>query len=113
MERCRILENWNSPDDPDASIARATLDPGAATELHRLDVAERWLVVAGGGRAEIGDTGAMEIGVGDVVVIPPGTPQRVVNEGDVPLVFYCVCTPRFRPSSYTALDSGAPDGVIT
>ena len=103
MERCRILENWNSPDDPDVSIARATLDSGAATELHLLDVAERWLVVAGAGQAEIGPGNVMPIAVGDVVVIPPGTPQRVVNDGGVPLVFYCICTPRFRPTSYTAL----------
>jgi mannose-6-phosphate isomerase-like protein (cupin superfamily) len=41
---------------------------------------------------------------GDVVVIPAGTQQQITNEGTSDLVFYCVCSPRFTPGSYTSLE---------
>ena len=47
------------------------------------------------------------VGPGDVVVIPAGVPQQITNVGDADLVFYCVCTPRFRPDGYESLDGGS------
>jgi mannose-6-phosphate isomerase-like protein (cupin superfamily) len=41
---------------------------------------------------------------GDVVVIPAGVPQQISNDGDSDLVFYCICTPRFRKAKYEALE---------
>jgi hypothetical protein len=35
-EGCHILEMSNSPDDPEVSIARARVEPGVTTRLHRL-----------------------------------------------------------------------------
>ena len=37
------------------------------------------------------------------VVIPAGVPQRITNNRDEDVVFYCICTPRFRPDGYEAL----------
>ena len=48
-----------------------------------------------------------EVGPGDIVLIPAGTPQRIRNPGDEDLVFYCICTPRFDESDYRRAAPGA------
>ena len=103
-ERCTILETWNSREDPDVSIARARVAPGTTTQLHSLNVDERYLVISGRGIARVGDLEAEEVGPGDVVAIPSGTPQQITNDGESDLVFYCVCSPRFSPDGYTSLE---------
>jgi mannose-6-phosphate isomerase-like protein (cupin superfamily) len=104
-ERCTILEVWNDAADAEASIALARVDPGITTQLHRLNgVAERYLVVAGAGRVKVGDRLEETVSVGDVVVIPAGTPQQISSIGAHPLEFYCLCTPRFFPECYEALE---------
>ncbi|MGD9782677.1 MAG: cupin domain-containing protein [Kiritimatiellia bacterium] len=100
-EKCRILELANVPDDPECSIARARVEPGATTQWHQLaGVAERYVILEGRGRAEIGGLSPREVGPGDVVLIPPGCPQRIANVGKSDLVFLAVCTPRFRAECY-------------
>lgn len=107
-ERCHIVEVSGRPEDPELSIARARVEPGVTTQLHALDgIAERYLVVEGEGRMETGH--AMErrtaaVGPGDVVLIPPGVPQRVTNTGAADLVFYCLCTPAWRDEAYRSLE---------
>ena len=64
---------------------------------------ERFLIVAGRGRVEVGDVPPARVEPGDIVVVPAGVPQRVTNDGGEDLVFYCVCSPRFQPSAYTSL----------
>jgi mannose-6-phosphate isomerase-like protein (cupin superfamily) len=104
-ERCRILESWNVASDPDVSIARARVAPGVTTRLHRLaGVTERYLVVEGSGRVAVGSDILQDIAPGDVVIIPPGVTQQVTNIGAGDLLFYCICTPRFTPACYEALD---------
>ncbi len=103
-ERCAILECWNALGDSDVSIARARVAPGTTTQLHSLDVDERYLVIEGKGIARIGRLTAEGVGPGDVVVIPAGVPQQITNAGDNDLVFYCVCSPRFSPDAYRSLE---------
>jgi mannose-6-phosphate isomerase-like protein (cupin superfamily) len=103
-ERCAILETWNDSADPDVSIARARVAPGVTTQLHHLNVDERYLIIQGRGIASIGKLSPAEVGPGDVVVIPAGTSQQITNSGDSDLVFYCVCSPRFGPEGYRALE---------
>ena len=108
-ENCRILELANTPDDPDCSVARARVAPGATTRLHRLaGTAERYVILEGRGRAEIGGLPPRDVGPGDVVLIPPGCPQRIANLGETDLVFIAICTPRFRPKSYEDVDPLPP-----
>jgi mannose-6-phosphate isomerase-like protein (cupin superfamily) len=105
-EGVRILESWNLPLDPAASIARARLLPGEATQWHYLEgTIERYLVVTGTGQVEVGDDAPQAVGPGDVVFIPAGIAQRIVCTGADELVFYCVCTPRFEERNYR---SGKP-----
>jgi mannose-6-phosphate isomerase-like protein (cupin superfamily) len=108
-ENIRILEAWNVAEDPAVSIARARLGPGQATEVHVLSrTTERYLVVRGAGRVEVGNLPPTDVGPGDVVLIPAGTPQRIRNTGVEDLVFYCICTPRFDESDYRRAASVAP-----
>jgi len=103
-ERCHIREILNHSRVPGASLARCRVEPGVTTELHRLAVDEWYVVELGQGLMEVGDRAPFDIGPGDVVEIPAGTPQRVTNTGSGDLVFQCLCLPRFRPECYTALE---------
>jgi mannose-6-phosphate isomerase-like protein (cupin superfamily) len=96
-----ILENLNTPADPQVSIARARLPEGHQTRWHYLiGTTERYLIAAGRGRVEIGDLPPTEVSPGDVVLIPPGVRQRIENIGSGDLVFFCVCSPRFQAAHY-------------
>lgn len=104
-ERCHIIEVSNSPNDEEASIARARVEPGVTTEWHKLDgITERYLIISGSGVVEVGDLLPAKVKPGDIVVIPSSTPQRITNVGADDLLFYAVCTPRFVPEAYISLD---------
>jgi mannose-6-phosphate isomerase-like protein (cupin superfamily) len=104
-ERCYILEMSNSEADPGVSIARARVEPGITTALHRLEaVEERYIVLEGVGRMEVGDLEPVDVEPGAVVLVPAGTRQRITNTGDRDLIFLCVCTPRFYPGSYEDIE---------
>ncbi|MDH4108130.1 MAG: cupin domain-containing protein [Gammaproteobacteria bacterium] len=103
-ERCHIREILNDPRVPRVSLARCRVEPGVTTERHRLAVDEWYLVERGRGRLEVGGRAPFDIGPGDRVEIPAGTPQRVTNTGREDLVFQCLCLPRFRPEAYEALE---------
>ncbi len=104
-ERCWIREVANDPGDEQVSIARARVEPGVTTALHRLtDIAERYIMVQGQGRVQMGNDDPVIVGEGDVVRIPAGIPQRIENTGTVDLIFYAVCTPRFTPAGYVGLE---------
>lgn len=104
-ERCLIVELLNRPEDGSVSLARARVPPGVTTQRHRLvGVDERYVITEGEGEVEVGRRGRERVGAGDIVVIPSGTPQRITNVGPGDLVFYCVCTPRFRPDCYEVVE---------
>jgi len=97
-EHCYIAENYS---DEDVSIARATVKPGITTLAHHLvDVQEIYLITSGEGKVTIGGLYATNVGIGDVVIIPPHTSQKISNTGKTDLVFYCICTPRFTEACY-------------
>lgn len=105
-EGCHITELHNRDDDPALSIARARVEPGNTTRWHHLrGIAERYVILDGTGRAEIGDLPPREVTAGDTVVIPPGCRQRIANTGDGDLVFLAICTPRFVRAAYHDLEN--------
>ena len=72
--------------------------------------AERYVILAGAGKVEVGSLPAQEVGPGDVVLIPAGTRQRIACLGNEDLVFLAICTPRFRPDVYEDLEpASSPD----
>lgn len=104
-ERCHIIETANDSGDEAVSIARARVEPGVTTAWHKLDgVVERYLIVSGTGCVEVGDLEPAYVSAGDVVRIPPDTPQRITNTGKDDLLFYAICSPRFIQACYIALE---------
>ena len=104
-EGCFINELSNTQDDPAVSIARARVAPGVTTRWHRVNgIAERYVILEGTGRVEVGSLAPQEIGPGDVVLIPPSCRQRIRNVAKKDLVFLAICTPRCVPEAYEALE---------
>ena len=104
-EGCFITELSNTPEDADASIARARVLPGITTRWHRLKgTAERYVILSGTGRVEVGELPAQEVEPNDVVLIPPGCRQRITCTSAEDLVFLAICTPRFRAEAYEDID---------
>jgi mannose-6-phosphate isomerase-like protein (cupin superfamily) len=104
-ERCYITELSNTPDDPDASIARARVEPGVTTRWHRLsETVERYYIVSGRGRVEVGNLPPQEVNAGDIVLIPPKCRQRITNIGSEDLIFLAICTPRFSNDVYEDIE---------
>lgn len=104
-EKCYIIEMSNTPDDPEASIARARVKRRDTTRWHRVvGTAERYVILEGSGRVEVGNLPPQDVGVGDVVLIPPSRRQRITNTGENDLIFLAICTPRFRREAYEDID---------
>lgn len=102
-EGCHIVEVSNSDAD-DISIVRARVEPGVTTRWHRLrDTTERYVILAGTARVEVGAIAPTEVTTGDVVIIPPGTRQRITNTGATDLLFLAICSPRFTETQYELL----------
>jgi mannose-6-phosphate isomerase-like protein (cupin superfamily) len=100
-----ITEWWNTSADKAVSVARARVKPGVTTRWHRLrNTTERYLILEGRGRVEVGDGPPEAVGPGAVVLIPPGVRQRITNLGDADLIFLAICTPRFTLAGYEDLD---------
>ncbi len=88
------------------SLAEATVAPGATTieHLHRRSE-ELYLVTAGAGTLRVGEE-EREVAAGDCVAIPPGTPHRLRNDGDVDLVVVCACAPPYSHEDTVLLEEG-------
>lgn len=97
-ENCSIAENYRSKM---VSIAQARVKSGQTTVAHHLNgVEEIYLIMQGKGKVFVGDLEPVEVGVGDVIVIPPMVSQKITNIGKADLVFSCICTPCFTSECY-------------
>lgn len=97
LDRSEIRELAGIPagNSVNQSLAQATVPPGASTEAHYHRASEEiYLFTAGAGRMRLGDEEAA-VRAGDCVVIAPGAPHRLVNDGDEPLVLLCCCAPPY------------------
>ena len=104
-ERCDINELLNVKSDENCSIAKATVDIGISTQLHAVKgTIERYVILEGQGEVEINHQAPQQVNYLDVVSIPTGQPQKITNTGTKPLVFLCICTPRFRQENYINLE---------
>ena len=104
-EKCYITELSNTDNDPEASIARARVEPGVTTHWHRLkNTTERYCIISGHGRVEVGQLPPQQVAAGDTVLIPPLCRQRITNIGSNDLIFLAICTPRFTNAAYEDLE---------
>ena len=93
FEGCYINELSNDSSDSDVSIAQARVCPGVTTKWHRLNATtERYVILEGEGLVELGDNQAEIVSAGDIVIIPPLTPQRITNNSDSDLIFLAICS---------------------
>ncbi|GAB4338938.1 MAG: cupin domain-containing protein [Desulfobulbaceae bacterium] len=77
------------------SFARALVEPGQKTILHRHRRTEEiYHVIRGTGVMTLGEE-VFSIGAGDTICIGPGRLHRVENTGDEPLEFFCCCAPPY------------------
>ena len=77
------------------SLAEATVPVGMTTLCHRhIRSEELYHILEGSGLMRLGD-GQTEVGPGDTVCIPPGTPHQIENTGTVPLRLLCCCSPPY------------------
>jgi mannose-6-phosphate isomerase-like protein (cupin superfamily) len=77
------------------SLAEATLPPhGETAEHYHPRSEELYYFVEGAGRMRLGDDEAA-VRAGDCVVIPPGTPHKLWNTEEAPLVLLCCCAPAY------------------
>ena len=87
------------------SLAEATVAAGCATALHRHRVSEEiYHVTAGNARMTL-DGETFDLGPGDTVCIPPGTPHRVVNTGEGPLRILCCSSPAYAHDDTELLEA--------
>ena len=103
-ERVYIKELYNTETRSDVSLARARVQPGTTTQLHSLSVREVYIILEGTGLMDNGKQDPITVAPGDHIDIAPGEPQRITNTGTTPLLLLCLCTPRFTPDSYQALE---------
>ncbi len=78
------------------SLAVITHPPGTASRDHQHTLADEiYFVQAGRGRVRVGDA-SWAIGPGDVVVIRPGQPHKLWNDGPDDLVLIVSCAPAYQ-----------------
>ena len=77
------------------SLAEATVPAGGSTTEHYHRSSEEiYHFLSGAGRMRLGGEEA-DVGAGDTVLIPAGTPHRLVNPGAEALVLLCCCAPPY------------------
>jgi mannose-6-phosphate isomerase-like protein (cupin superfamily) len=77
------------------SIAEAIVEPGATTLLHQHRLTEEiYHITQGEGLMRLGVEEFM-VGIGDTIVIPPGTAHNITNTGTAPLKILCACQPAY------------------
>ncbi len=104
LEQCFIRENWSSKN---VSIARARVKSGITTKAHHLvGVDEIYLIIGGKGKVKIGKLESTEVAAGDTVFIPEGVSQQITNISKFDLIFYCICTPKFKAKCYCSEEAG-------
>jgi mannose-6-phosphate isomerase-like protein (cupin superfamily) len=77
------------------SFAEAVVAAGTTTRLHRHHQSEElYHITAGCGRMTLGEE-SFDVGPGDTICIPPGTPHCIENIGSEPLRLLCCCAPAY------------------
>ena len=79
------------------SLAEASLEPSTSTQRHYHARSEEiYLIVEGGGELEV-DGGSREVGVGDAILIPPGSWHQL-TAGSEGARLLCCCVPPYADS---------------
>jgi mannose-6-phosphate isomerase-like protein (cupin superfamily) len=86
------------------SLAEATVPPGGETIAHHhIRSEEIYLFTSGSGRMRLGGE-ETDVRAGDAIVIPPGTPHKLLNPTGEPLVLLCCCAPPYSNEDTVLLE---------
>ena len=77
------------------SLAEATLAPGRSTVLHIHETVEEIYYIMSGEGVMFIEGEERDVFAGDAIANLPGKRHKITNTGDEPLVFLCICTPRY------------------
>lgn len=103
-EHCHIIQTIGLPSEGRFSIARARVEAGQTTAWHKLiGITEIYLIFSGRGLVEVGKLAPKKVGPGNLVMIPPGTRQRITAIGKKDLIFFCICCPSFTVDCYRSI----------
>jgi quercetin dioxygenase-like cupin family protein len=78
-----------SDEAPNFALRRFVMQPGGGMPRHTNTVEHEQYVLRGRARIGIGED-TLEVGAGDVLYIPAGTPHWYLATGDEPFEFLCV-----------------------
>lgn len=85
------------------SLAYATLAPGQSSKAHILQTSsEVYVFVRGSGQVFVNEE-ATGVAPGDVIHIPGGAQQHVVNNGSELLEFWCIVAPAWSANDELVL----------
>ncbi len=91
----RELMHPNVHGDVKQSLAEAIVPVGSKTLLHKHHKSEEiYYILEGRGLMTLGDE-KFEVKKGDAIVIPPKTPHKIENIGNVPLKILCCSYPPY------------------
>jgi mannose-6-phosphate isomerase-like protein (cupin superfamily) len=102
-----IWELYHPKSSPvkDVSLAEALVEPGRDTELHTHQRSQEiYYILEGEGEMRLGDE-TFKVKKYDAILIPPGMPHSVKNDGKSVLRMLCVCAPPYSHED-TQLDQG-------
>lgn len=84
------------------SFAHAIVKPGLTSYLHKLKTSEIYYILEGEGIMHI-ENEKKEVGVGDLIYIPPNAKQCIKNTGNNDLKFICIVDPAWKAEDETVI----------
>jgi quercetin dioxygenase-like cupin family protein len=108
-----IMTTFASPTQGGAtrSVWRVDVKAGGQGPLHRIDSEQVWTWVTGKAVVELGEE-RFEVGSGDTVVMPGGTPRRVLADPATGYTAVVAGSPGARAVTADGTDHGVPPWII-
>jgi mannose-6-phosphate isomerase-like protein (cupin superfamily) len=64
-------------------------EPGSGPRLHKHPYDETWVIIEGQLTFQAGEE-QLDAGPGDIVIVPPETPHKFINDGPAPCHLVCI-----------------------
>jgi mannose-6-phosphate isomerase-like protein (cupin superfamily) len=89
------------------SVAIVVIPPGKSSLLHyHPEAEESYFILRGQARMTLGDEEAI-VRSGQIVLVPPPKPHKIINIGEEDLEFLAFCVPAWEPTNTDWLEDGA------